>query len=266
MDDYLASNRTLWNNWASIHARSAFYDVEGFKAGKSSLQPLEVEEVGEVSGKSLLHLQCHFGMDTLSWARRGAIVTGVDFSETAIELARSLGDEIGVPANWVHSEIYSLPDALTGQFDIVFTSYGTIWWLPDLPRWAEVIQHFLKPGGTFYIADSHPVAMMFEEEGGERLQLTYPYFTGREPLRFETKGSYADPDADYQGVEYGWNHSLGEIINSLVNAGLRIEFLHELPYISWQMFPSMQRGDDGWWYLPENRTPIPLLFSVKATK
>src|SRR5215218_6632110 len=139
MDDYRKSNLELWNNWAEINAASSSYDVEGFKQGNVGLNSLELAEIGDVSGKTLLHLQCHFGKDTLSWARLGAKVTGVDFSEQAIGLARSLSEELGIRARFVCSDVYDLPEVLNGEFDIVFTSCGVLGWLPDLERWAQVV-------------------------------------------------------------------------------------------------------------------------------
>lgn len=245
MDEYMTSNRRLWDDWTAIHEKSKFYDVEGFRNGRSSLKSIELEELGDVSGKTLLHLQCHFGIDTMSWARLGAEVTGVDFSEQAIELACSLSEETGIPARFVRSNIYDLPDVLSDEFDIVFTSYGVLSWLPDLRRWAKVISHFLKPGGVFYIVEAHPLAYVFDDENEVGLRVRYPYFHGPEPLRFETHGSYAVPDADHHSVEYSWDHSLGEILNSLVAAGLRVEHLHEFPYCAWKIYRSQNRMSKG---------------------
>lgn len=269
MDKYREANRELWNNWANINAASKTYDVEAFRQGKSSLNPLELGEVGDVAGKTLLHLQCHFGKDTLTWARMGATVTGADFSDRAIEIARGLSAEIGVPATFVLSDLYNLPNALTGQFDIVFTSYGALSWLPDIRGWARVVAHFLKPGGMFYVADFHPFAYVFEnEENGEGLHVVYAYENLPDsPLRFETQGNYADSEADYKGVEYGWNHPLGDIVTALTDAGLRIEFLHEQRYsVDGAMFKGLERSEDGYYRLkdPILREAIPLMFSIKA--
>lgn len=267
MDDYLSANRALWNKWAEVHVASAFYDVDGFKAGRSSLHPPEIAEVGDVAGTSLLHLQCHFGLDTLSWARRGAEVTGVDFSDRAIELARSLAAELGIPARFVHSDVYALPEVLRGEFDIVFTSYGVLWWLPDLRRWADVVAHFLKPGGLFSLVEFHPFAAVFESEGVTDLQPRYPYFSGPEPMRIETSGSYATSTPGYQGVEYGWNHPLSEVVAALLASGLRIESLRELPATVYPSFPFLERGEDGLWRLPGALDGmIPLQYSLKATR
>jgi len=161
MDEYLAANRALWDEWTAIHETSSFYDLEAFKAGGSRLRDYEVDEVGDVTGKSLLHLQCHFGIDTLSWARLGARVTGADFSDRAIELGRSLAAELRLDATFVRSDLYDLPSVLDGQFDVVYTSRGVLGWLPDLGRWAGVVAHFLRPGGVFYMTEIHPVAQAF---------------------------------------------------------------------------------------------------------
>jgi SAM-dependent methyltransferase len=268
MNEYLEANRKRWDELTALHAQSALYDVEGFRAGRVTLMPLEREEVGDVVGRSLLHLQCHFGLDTLSWARLGAQVTGVDFSAQAIALARSLSEELGIKADFICADLYDLPDVLDGQFDIVFTSYGVLCWLPDLTRWAEVIAHFLRPGGTFYIAEIHPFAMVFyDESDAEGLEVFYPYFHTTEPLRFEEEGSYAAPDAEtVHTVTYEWLHSLGDVVDSLISAGLRIEFLHEFPYACFKMFPFLEQDHEGWWRLEGNAGSIPMTFSLKATK
>lgn len=268
MDDYKKANRALWNEWTSIHEHSEFYGLEGFKAGRSTLDPIELEELGDVWGKALLHLQCHFGLDTLSWARLGAKVTGVDFSDKAIALARSLSEELKIPANFVCSDIYDLPNVLSEKFDIVFTSAGVLAWLPDLGRWAQVIAHFLKPGGTFYIREFHPFAYIFDDkEGITELKVAYPYFGSSEPMRCPVQGSYVDRSAKVtQPIAYEWVHSLSEILSSLISAGLRIEFLHEFPYCSFQMLPFMERSEGGRWRLKGQKDFIPFMFSLKATK
>jgi SAM-dependent methyltransferase len=268
MREYLEANRMRWDELTPIHARSGFYDLEGLRAGGLTLMSLEREELGDVAGKSLLHLQCHFGLDTLSWARLGARVTGVDFSEEAVTLARSLSDELGIDADFICSNLYDLPTVLAAQFDIVFTSYGVLCWLPDLSRWAGIIAHFLRPGGTFYIAEIHPFAMVFYDEAdAEHLEVFYPYFHATEPLRFEEEGSYAAPDQEvFHTVTYEWQHGLGDIVNSLISAGLRIEFLHEFPYACYRMFPFLEQDHEGWWRLEGHPGSIPMTFSLKATK
>ena len=266
MNEHLETNRAWWNERVPHHADSSFYDLQGLKDGKITLMPLERREVGDVEGRSLLHLQCHFGLDTLSWARLGARVTGVDFSEEGIERARSLSAELGMEATFVHADIYELPDLLSGTFDIVFTSYGVLTWLPDLTCWAYVIAHFLRPGGIFYMAEIHPFASVFYDEPDARdLQVHYPYFHDAEPLPFECEGSYASAAKCTHNVTYEWTHSLGDILNALIGAGLEIDFLHEFPHACYQMFPFLVQDQEGWWQLPDTYGSIPLTFSLKAT-
>jgi len=267
MDTYLTANQALWNLWTPYHVASKFYNVEGFKAGNYRLDPVALAALGDVSGKSLLHLQCHFGLDTLSWARRGATVTGADFSAEAIEAARALASETGLAATFVCSNLYDLPQHLEGQFDIVFTSQGVLGWLPDLAGWARVIAHFLKPGGLFAIVEAHPVVFMFDEQRTDaELRLRYPYFPQPTPLQEEETGSYAVPDAPVQGVAYSWFHSLAEIFGALLHAGLRIVAFEEYPYMAWAFFPWMERRDDGYWQLPPGTGELPLMFSLRATQ
>ncbi len=265
----LRANQGLWDEWTLIHETSRFYDVEGFRHGGIRLRPYEVEEVGDVADRDLLHLQCHFGIDTLSWARLGARVTGADFSARAIELATRLATDLELDARFVHSDLYDLSDALDGEFDIVYTSRGVLGWLPDIGRWAQVVSHFLRPGGTFYITEIHPVAQAFENEGvapGE-LRLQYPYWEHEQPLAFEVAGSYADRSATVTTpTEYGWDHSLGEIVTALIDAGLRIESLREFPWLDWQL-DFLVRDEDGKWRLPpEIPGELPLSFSLLAMK
>ena len=268
MDSYLQTNRALWDERVPLHRDSAFYDLLGFKGGRCSLKSIELAELGAVTGKSLLHLQCHFGMDTLSWARRGAHVTGTDFSDQAIALAQSLSAELAIPARFVCANLYDLPQMLTAQFDIVFTSAGVLGWLPDIQRWGEVIAHFLRPGGTFYIREKHPFANTFGDTAAAAPtpQLASPYFDP-EPTRWEESGSYAEPQAETaHNVHYEWQHTLGDIVNALTTQGLRLEYLHEFPLAGWKCLPGMEQGDDGWWRLPGQETLLPLTFSLKATK
>jgi SAM-dependent methyltransferase len=262
--DYRETNRGLWNGWARLHVKSAFYDVPAFKAGKSSLMPIEQSELGEVAGKSLLHLQCHFGMDTLSWAQRGATVTGVDLSDEAIRLACSLSEEMGVPARFIRSDIFDLHSVLDERFDIVFASYGVLCWLDDLDRWARTIAHFLNPGGRFYIVEFHPIWNMIDEEDGMRLR--YDYFCTPEPERFEEQGSYADRAADFRHAGYAWAHGMGEIVTALISAGLGIEYLHEFPYSVYNVAKCLEESAPGRFTVRGQTGSIPLLFSLSARR
>jgi len=263
------ANERLWDAWTAIHAAGDFYDLASFRAGGNRLRSYERELVGDVTGRTLLHLQCHFGIDTLSWARLGARVTGADLSPAAIELARALADELGFPeARFVRSNLYDLPDVLDGRFDVVYTSRGVLGWLPDVAGWARVVAHFLAPGGTFFISEVHPIAQAFENEGvapGE-LRLAYPYWEHEAPLTFAVKGSYADPDADVgDQTEHGWDHGLGEIVTALIEAGLRIERLVEHPFLEWKA-DFLVEADDGTWRMPPGAGELPLMFSLVATK
>ena len=225
--------------------------------------------MGDVKGKELLHLQCHFGKDTLSWARLGARVTGVDFSSRAIELAQQLSAKIGIEATFINSDIYELDrtSLVQNNFDIVFTSNGAIYWLPNLKRWAQLIFNYLKPNGFFYILDSHPTGNIFDDEREDDLVIRYPYFHQEKPLEFDEEGSYANAEAKLTNTkEYGWVHDMSSIINSLIRAGLRIDFLHEYPFVAWKMFPFLEQKEDGWWHLPRKFQKIPLTFSLKAIK
>lgn len=266
MKNYFQTNQEDWDHKTEIHKDAPFYDLAGFKEGKDRLRSIELEELGDVTGKKLLHLQCHFGMDTLAWARRGAIVTGVDFSEKAITLARSLSDELNIPAAFVAANVYDLREALTGSFDIVFTSYGVLHWLPDLAEWAEIIAHFLLPGGIFYIVEDHPTFRIFRSKPEGEFRAERPYFFDDTPERYEGKASYAIDDETKTSTQYIWNHHMGEILNALINAGLHINFLHEFPYAARAKFPHMVQGKDGWWRLPERHGTVPFLFSLMAQK
>jgi SAM-dependent methyltransferase len=271
VDEHLETNRRRWDELAPLHAQSAFYDLAGFEAGASSLKSIETEELGDVAGKSLLHLQCHIGLDTLSWARRGARVTGVDFSEASVSQARALAAKCGLEAAFVCSAVETLPDVLTGTFDIVFTSYGVLCWLADVERWGRTVAHFLKPGGVFYMVESHPFAEIFNDTSGpkveEELRIAHPYFTDGRAIVCQTRGSYADSEATVaHDLSYQWSHTLGEILDAVLGAGLRLEFLHEFAVCPYAKLPGMTRGEDGWQRLPGVLGRLPLLFSLKATK
>ena len=268
MNEYIEANRRHWNEITPVHVASEFYDVASFKAGESKLKSVELEELGDVRGKSLLHLQCHFGLDTLSWAREGAIVTGVDFSERAIDAARALAEECGIEARFLVSNIYELPEVLDGEFDIVFTSYGALTWLPDVARWAQIAAHFVRPGGTFYVVEFHPFAGTFDDEPDMTdLHVRYPYFPSGGPIRSEDDGTYADQDAKIENtLTYDFPHPVSEVLTSLIDAGLRVESFHEFPfspYLVWPFTESISRKE---WRLTKHDGCVPLLYSIKATK
>ena len=266
-EEYFNTNLKRWNELVNINAQSKSYDLEGFKSGKSSLFPIERKEIGDVKGKTLLHLQCHFGMDTLSFARMGAKVTGIDFSENAIALARQLSGELNIPANFIQTNIYDIPNILEDKFDIVFTSNGVICWLPDLYKWAEIIDYCLKPGGTFYIVENHPFGNLIDEKYEKAFQVGYDYFNEGNPYFFDEDGAYADPDAQLQNnASYDWFHPMGHVINSLLKVGLELEFLHEFPFSFFQIHPDMKEREDKYWEFQTFKHSVPMIFSIKAHK
>jgi SAM-dependent methyltransferase len=263
-EDEMSVNRRWWDGATPVHVRSRSYDVDGFRRGNTSLLPMEIKELGDVSGRHLLHLQCHFGMDTLSWARRGACVTGVDFSPEAIATARQLAEELSIPARFIESNVYDLPDVLSEGFDIVYTGYGAICWLPDLERWAHVIARSLRPGGTFYIVEAHPMTNMTDESIKDRVELNGQYFD-HGPIRYESPDTYTDSDAPLEEqVTFSWDHPLSEIVTSLTSAGLQLEWLHESRLGFFKMHPLMRKREDGHWEFPPEVSDMPLTFSLRA--
>lgn len=256
------TNKQTWNDRVAVHAKSDFYNLEAFKKGGSSLHSFEREALGDVSGKTLLHLQCHFGQDTLSFSRLGAKCTGIGFSDKAITLAQNLNQELSLDASFVCCNVLDTSHFVSQTFDIVFTSYGTIGWLPDLAPWAQMIAQRLKPGGMFYIVDFHPIAWMFDYTVSPPL-MRYGY-DQKQAIYEQYMGSYAAPEAKLESKEYGWNHSLGSMVNALVNAGLTIEYLKEHQQSPYNVFPSLEINKNGMYEL----TPAlyPLLFSIKAIK
>jgi len=266
VDPRIAANRAYWDELATIHAASAFYDVDGFRAGASTLTPLERGEVGEVAGKRLLHLQCHFGLDTLSWARLGAEVTGVDFSEQAIEIARELAAELGIPARFVCADVLDLPATLKETFDVVFASYGVLVWIPDVKRWAEVAASFVARAAFLYLVDGHPLARTVEERNG-RIGLGQDYFAPAEGEAIARPGSYAVPEAKLRApTSYEFRHNVGDVVTAVAATGLTIEFVREHPVSPSRYFDSMRQDDDGLWRLPDDAPSIPLVLSIRARK
>ena len=270
LDEHRRANLASWDERVPVHVESEMYDRAGFVADPSRLTSVvafDAPRVGDVAGKSLLHLQCHFGMDTLSWARLGATVTGLDFSPAAIAAAKALSEEAQTPGRFVEAELYDAPDVLADTFDVVYTGVGAIIWLPDLPRWAQIVAGFLKPGGTFYIREGHPMLFTLDDERDDRqLVVEHPYFPTGEPLRWDEQGSYANPDAVFtHTVSYEWPHPVSEVIQSLIDAGLTITAFEEHQTVEWAAFPWMPRDDHGRYVLPDRPERLPLMYSVTAT-
>lgn len=266
----MESNRALWDEWTKIHIGGDFYDVDGFRQQRPGRQnrvhAYELEEIGDVRDLDVLHLQCHFGLDTLSLARLGARVTGVDFSPEAIAQARQLADEVGLDATFVCSNVYDVREHVDGAFDLVYTSRGVLGWLPDIETWAEIVAHYVKPGGLFYLSEIHPIAQVWDESSPGRFVLKHDYWTG-DVMSFPTQGSYADPTAHIETThEHAWNHGLGEIVTALARAGLRLESLREHPWVEWP-FEGLVEDDQGRWRLPESQEgSLPFWFTLLASQ
>lgn len=260
--NYLEINRQLWNSKTPHHLASEFYDVEGFMKGRNTLNAPEIGLLGDVSGKHILHLQCHFGQDTISLSRMGASVTGVDFSEKAIEAAKDLAIQTNSQAKFICCDIYSLPQHADSKFDSVFTSYGTIGWLPDIKKWAGVVSHFLKPGGKFVFVEFHPVVWMMD---GAFKEIAYSYFN-REAIVEEEEGTYADRSAPVKNVSVGWNHSLAEVAGALLDAGLQLTSFDEYDYSPYNCFNNMVEEEPGKFRVAHLAGKLPLLYSLTARK
>lgn len=262
MDNYIKTNKAAWESRTAIHIKSDFYNFEGFMQGESSIPSLDYKLLGSLADKSLLHLQCHFGMDTLSIARGGTARTvGVDFSESAIAKARELNIGLGLNAEFICSDIYKLPEMLDEQFDIVYTSYGVIDWLKDLDEWAKIIDRCLRPGGRFVMVEFHPMLWMF----GEDLKtIEYAYF--REEPYIQTEGTYTGDGEGVVSETVNWTHGVAEPVNALLKTGLRIESFTEYFHSPVNLFGRMIQTGDMEYKLKGYEDIVPLLYSVTAKK
>ncbi|RXK14549.1 SAM-dependent methyltransferase [Halarcobacter mediterraneus] len=254
--DYLSINKETWNKRTKIHIDSKFYDIESFKKGKCSLNKIELEQVGNVEGKSLLHLQCHFGQDSLSWARLGADVTGVDLSSEAIKKANSLKSSLGLKANFIESDIFQFGRENTKKFDIVFTSYGVLCWLPNLKEWAETIAKSLKVGGEFHLIEFHTFTDLLSG---------YSYFSNNKP-DIEEEGTYTENCDGSKSTVVTWAHSISEVINSLICAGLSIESFCEYPFSPYNCFENLEFVENKGYQMLYKNQQVPLVYSIKAIK
>jgi len=261
-EDHFEANRKTWNEKVKVHSKSEMYDLDLFKKGKSSLMAYELKALRDVNGKSLLHLQCHFGQDTLSWSRMGAQCVGVDLSDEGITLATSLNDELKLDANFVCCNVLDTSNYVKETFDIVYTSYGVIGWLPDLKPWGQMIAERLKKGGTFYMVEFHPIVWMFDYLDDKPV-MRYGYMQD-EVIYEEYEGTYADQKSKMITKEYGWNHGLSEVINALVSAGLQVEYLNEHDESPYNVLPDLVETASGNYVTTDKL--YPLIFELKATK
>ena len=261
-NNYIEINRASWNNRTETHLKSEFYDLDNFLKGKTSLNSIELELLGDVSGKTILHLQCHFGQDTISLSRLGASVTGVDLSDKAIESAIKIAKETHSTTTFICCDLYDLPNQLDKQFDIVFTSYGTIGWLPDIDKWAKIISKFLKPGGQFVFVEFHPVVWMFDDNFEK---IFYRYFNSGAIIESES-GTYADKHATISNEYVMWNHGLSEVINSLIKNGLEINQFDEYDYSPYNCFNNTIEVEPKKFRIKHLEDKIPMVYSLIAKK
>ncbi|NQY07073.1 MAG: class I SAM-dependent methyltransferase [Flavobacteriaceae bacterium] len=260
--NYIEINKKLWNAKTEVHYDSEFYDNDNFIKGVSSLNPIELALLGDIKGKSILHLQCHFGQDTISLSRNGAQATGIDLSNKAIEKANQLAKITKQDIEFICCDIYDLPQHLNKKFDLVFSSYGTIGWLPDLTKWASIISHFLKPGGEFIFAEFHPVVWMFDDHFS---RIQYNYFNSGAIIE-QAEGTYAEKEANIKNDFVVWNHSLSDVINNLLQQGLTLDTFNEYDYSPYDCFEKTIKIADRQYRIEHLNNKIPMVYALKATK
>ena len=270
--DWRHANRANWDERVAIHVAAECYDLGPLRAGRGRLNPIEEAELGPVDGLRVLHLQCHFGRDSLILAQRGARVIGLDFSGPAIATARELAAELGLAGRtrFVEADLYDAPAAIPepDAFDLAFVTWGAINWLPDIRRWAEIVAWFLKPGGALYLAEEHPAALVLDDAApghGDMPGWYAPYFHA-EPLIFDDPRDYADDTARLRNARtYEWIHPLGETVTALLDAGLTLRWLHEHESVPWRMFKVLEQDAGGMYRWPD-RPWLPLAFSLRAER
>ncbi|MCS3528740.1 bifunctional 2-polyprenyl-6-hydroxyphenol methylase/3-demethylubiquinol 3-O-methyltransferase UbiG [Chryseobacterium sp. JUb7] len=262
MENYLDINKNSWNAKVEPHLKSDFYFIDEFLKGRTSLNSIESQLLGDIQGKSILHLQCHFGQDSISLSRLGAKVTGIDLSDKAIETAKKLAEKCNTDTEFICTDVYNLPNVLDRKFDIVFTSYGTIGWLPDLNKWAKVINHFLNPDGEFIMAEFHPAVWMFDDDF---TKVSYNYFNEK-PIIETYEGTYADQSADIVQEYVMWNHSLAEVLQNLINNQLEVKIFQEFDWSPYPCFRHVEEFEKGKWRIPQFGNKLPLVYALAAQK
>lgn len=262
LKDYLAINQALWDERTKSHVDSEFYDLKGFMEGKNMLHSIELNLLGDIKGLNLIHLQCHFGLDTLSLCRMGAHVTGVDFSNEAIVRAKSIASAANLPARFIQADVYQLPEIHQEQYDVVFSSYGTIGWLPDIQRWAGVVAQLLKPGGRFVFAEFHPVVWMFDNDFKE---VAYKYSKDA-PIYEELEGSYTDGSEHIHHPSLSWNHGLAEVIQSLLNEGLLLKQFEEFDYSPYDCLSHLEQQAPNEYRIKHLGNKIPMVYALEMLK
>lgn len=266
----IAANAANWDARTPVHAASRFYGLDGSVPAESWFAPYEWADLGDLTGRDLLHLQCHLGTETIALARRGARTTGLDISAAAITEARRIARDAELHVDYVHADVHDAPQALPGRtFDVIYTGKGSLVYLPDLARWADVIRRLLRPGGLLYLVEFHPMLNALGPNPGpgegDELLLRHDYLSGRGPIERDSTATYTDgPPVRGATTSYEWLHGLGDVVTALVGAGLRITTLREDEDLPWPRWPSMTRTDQGWWRLPHAAPRIPLLFALAA--
>jgi 2-polyprenyl-3-methyl-5-hydroxy-6-metoxy-1,4-benzoquinol methylase len=260
--NYEDINKSTWNQKTTIHADSEFYNMEAFLNGQSTLNPIELALLGDIKDKTALHLQCHFGQDSISLSKLGAKVTGVDFSEAAIAKARELAKQLNADTEFILSSVYDLPDKHSQKYDIVYTSYGVIGWLPDITKWAKVISHFLKPGGRLVFVEFHPVVWMFDNNFEK---VAYNYFN-KEAIVETLEGTYANREAKLTTTSITWNHGLAEVIEALLAEGINIKQFKEYDYSPYNCLSGMEEFEPGKYRITSFGNKLPLVYAVEGLK
>jgi SAM-dependent methyltransferase len=250
------ANKHGWNGLAETHFKK--YHIEKLLSGTPLINDLIRSEVGDVEGKSLVHLLCHIGTDTLSWALLGARVTGIDISPESLKYAREIARQMNFAADFIEADVMDVIDQVDAKFDIAFSSTGVLCWLPDIRRYAQTVRHLLKDSGFFYLFDGHPFrAVLLDAEGNSSADTVQGDYFRKEAWHYDYLGDYTDPDLVVPGDSYEWHWTLGEIITAFCEAGMRIEFVHEFPQYFYNGYTPYDAFND-------KREYFPCTFSLKA--
>lgn len=270
MSDHFEANRRNWDERSHLHVASAGYDIDRLRSGDDQLSDVVAFDrryLGDLSGMRVVHLQCHIGTDTLSLARFGADVVGLDQSSDSLNHARRLFDDTGTAGTFVEGNVYDAPSLLGSRFDLVYTGVGALNWLPSVDRWAGVVAALLRPGGRLYVREGHPMLWALDDDASDGLRITYPYFETIEPLVFDEDTTYVEHPAPIVNTRtYEWNHGLGEIFTALTGHGLVVTTMREHRGLEWKMFDHMVYEDRQWKLPPEQRDLVPMMYSMIAVK
>ncbi|MET7800868.1 class I SAM-dependent methyltransferase [Streptomyces decoyicus] len=271
-EEMVRANQANWDARTPVHVASEFYGLDGSRTPEHWFAPFEWTDLGDLAGRDVLHLQCHLGTETAAFAERGAAHTvGLDFSAAAVAEARRLAEEAGRNVEFVRSDVHRAVEALDGRrFDVIYTGKGALCYLPDLATWAGIVSSLLRPGGTFYLVEFHPLLDALGPTPGpdrQELLLHHDYLGGRGPLRSDTPCTYTDgPPVQGATTSYEWRHGLGEVITAVIGAGLTVQLVRETELLPWKRFEAMVPSENGWWRLPPSEPIVPLLYALRAVK